>query len=179
VADAAQPLTLDRRHRPRRDRATCMAPAGRSSVGVQPGPSPTPGVPSGRRSLGSCGRWVMSQEQGDPLRLMCAAAGRRTSVITLRTSHSHRHLSSTSAAYWSKSSSQRRASGSVAFTGACSPARSSDRLYAVRPWRADDLAAELGIDEGNVRVLLRQLGEQTPDLPDDLVESLRRLLNPA
>jgi hypothetical protein len=43
----------------------------------------------------------------------------------------------------------------------------------------DDLAAELGIDEGNVRVLLRQLGEQTPDLPDDLVESLRRLLNPA
>jgi len=44
-------------------------------------------------------------------------------------------------------------------------------------WRTNP--SYFGIDEGNVRVLLRQLGEQTPDLPDDLVESLRRLLNPA
>jgi hypothetical protein len=33
---------------------------------------------------------------------------------------------------------------------------------------SEDLAADLGVGEGDVRVLLRQLGEQTPDLPDEL-----------
>lgn len=42
----------------------------------------------------------------------------------------------------------------------------------------EDLAAELAVDEGDVRVLLRQLGEQTPKLPDDLMDFLRRLLDP-
>jgi hypothetical protein len=42
----------------------------------------------------------------------------------------------------------------------------------------DDLAADLGVDEGDVRVLLRQLGEQTPDLPGELAAFLRRLLDP-
>jgi hypothetical protein len=42
----------------------------------------------------------------------------------------------------------------------------------------EDLAADLGVDEDDVRVLLRQLGEQTPEPPDDLVEFLRVLLDP-
>ena len=42
----------------------------------------------------------------------------------------------------------------------------------------EDLAADLGVDEHDVRVLLRQLGELNPDLPDDLAEFLRRLLDP-
>lgn len=42
----------------------------------------------------------------------------------------------------------------------------------------DDLAADLGVDERDVRVLLRQLGEQTPDMPDELAAFLRDLLDP-
>jgi len=41
-----------------------------------------------------------------------------------------------------------------------------------------DLAVDLGVDEGDVRVLLRQLGEQTPDMPDELAAFLRELLDP-
>ena len=41
-----------------------------------------------------------------------------------------------------------------------------------------DLAADLGVDDGDVRVLLRQLGEQTPDVPDELAAFLRELLDP-
>ncbi len=41
-----------------------------------------------------------------------------------------------------------------------------------------DLAADLGVDEGDVRVLLRQLGEHAPEMPDDLAAFLRRLLDP-
>ncbi len=42
----------------------------------------------------------------------------------------------------------------------------------------EDLAADLGLDEGDVRVLLRQLGEQTPDMPDELAAFLRQLFDP-
>jgi hypothetical protein len=42
----------------------------------------------------------------------------------------------------------------------------------------EDLAADFGVDEGDVRVLLRQLGEQAPEAPDDLAEFVRRLLDP-
>jgi hypothetical protein len=42
----------------------------------------------------------------------------------------------------------------------------------------EDLATNLGVYEGDVRVLLRQLGEQTPDLPDELASFLRELLDP-
>jgi hypothetical protein len=38
----------------------------------------------------------------------------------------------------------------------------------------EDLAAGLGVDEGDVRVLLRQLGEQTPDMPDELAAFIRQ-----
>ena len=41
-----------------------------------------------------------------------------------------------------------------------------------------DLAADLGVDEGDVRVLLRQLGEHTPDMTDELASFLRQLLDP-
>ena len=41
-----------------------------------------------------------------------------------------------------------------------------------------DLTAELGIYEGDVRVLLCQLGEQTPDMPDELAAFLRQLFDP-
>jgi hypothetical protein len=44
--------------------------------------------------------------------------------------------------------------------------------------RTEDLAADLGVDEDDILVLLRQLGEQTPEPPDDLVEFLRWLLDP-
>ncbi len=44
--------------------------------------------------------------------------------------------------------------------------------------RSEDLAAELGVDEGDVRVLLRQLGEQTPELPDELAEFVRTAFSP-
>ena len=44
---------------------------------------------------------------------------------------------------------------------------------------ADDLADELSLDEGDVRVLLRQLGENPPDMPDDLVAFLRLIFDPA
>ena len=44
--------------------------------------------------------------------------------------------------------------------------------------KADDLAADLGLDEGDVRVLLRQLGEQTPDMPDELATFLRQTFDP-
>ena len=40
------------------------------------------------------------------------------------------------------------------------------------------LAADLGVDEGDVRVLLRQLGEQMPDMPDELVAWIRRTFDP-
>ncbi len=42
----------------------------------------------------------------------------------------------------------------------------------------DDLAANLGLDAGDVRVLLRHLGEQTPDMPDELAVFLRQMLDP-
>jgi hypothetical protein len=42
----------------------------------------------------------------------------------------------------------------------------------------EDLAADFGVAEGDVRVLLRQLGEQTPDMPDELAAFLRQLLDP-
>ena len=42
----------------------------------------------------------------------------------------------------------------------------------------DDLADDLGVDEGDVRVLLRQLGEQTPEMSDELASFLRGLLDP-
>ena len=42
----------------------------------------------------------------------------------------------------------------------------------------EDLAAELGLDEGDVRVLLRQLGEQTPDIPDELAAWIRQTFDP-
>jgi hypothetical protein len=41
-----------------------------------------------------------------------------------------------------------------------------------------DLAADLGVDEGDVDVLLEQLGENDPQLPDDLAGFLRRVLDP-
>jgi hypothetical protein len=44
--------------------------------------------------------------------------------------------------------------------------------------RSKDLAADLGIDEGDVPTLLRQLGEQTPEMPDDLAERLRQMFDP-
>lgn len=40
-----------------------------------------------------------------------------------------------------------------------------------------DLAADLGVDEGHVRVLLRQLGEQATEMPDELAAFLRQLLD--
>jgi hypothetical protein len=40
------------------------------------------------------------------------------------------------------------------------------------------LAADLGVSEGDVDVLLDQLGEHDPQLPDDLGGFLRRLLDP-
>ncbi len=42
----------------------------------------------------------------------------------------------------------------------------------------EDLAADLGVEEDDVLVLLRQLGELTPEPPDDLLEFLRLLLDP-
>ena len=41
-----------------------------------------------------------------------------------------------------------------------------------------DLAADLGVDEGDVDVLLELLDEQPPDLPDDLASFLRDVLDP-
>lgn len=38
----------------------------------------------------------------------------------------------------------------------------------------EDLAMDLGVDEGDVR----QLGEQAPDMPDELAAFLRQLLDP-
>jgi hypothetical protein len=42
----------------------------------------------------------------------------------------------------------------------------------------EDLASDLGLDEGDFRVSLRQLGEQTPDMPDELAAFLRRMFDP-
>lgn len=42
----------------------------------------------------------------------------------------------------------------------------------------EDLAGDLGVDEGDVRVLLRQLGEQAPDMPDDLAAWIRQTFDP-
>jgi hypothetical protein len=42
----------------------------------------------------------------------------------------------------------------------------------------DDLAANLGVDEGDVVVLLRQLGEQTPEMPDELAAFVSQMLDP-
>ncbi len=36
-----------------------------------------------------------------------------------------------------------------------------------------DLAADLGVDEGDVRVLLQQLDEETPAMPDELAALIR------
>jgi hypothetical protein len=41
-----------------------------------------------------------------------------------------------------------------------------------------DLAADLGVGEGDVDVLLELLGERTPELPDDLAGFVRQLLDP-
>ena len=41
-----------------------------------------------------------------------------------------------------------------------------------------DLATDLGVDEGDVDVLLHQLGESKQELPDDLAGILRRVLDP-
>jgi hypothetical protein len=41
-----------------------------------------------------------------------------------------------------------------------------------------DLAADLGVDEGDVDVLLQLLGERAPKLPDDLASFLRECLGP-
>lgn len=43
---------------------------------------------------------------------------------------------------------------------------------------SEDLAADLGLDEGDVRVLLRQLGEQTPEMPAELTDWIRRTFDP-
>ena len=42
----------------------------------------------------------------------------------------------------------------------------------------DDLAADLGLDEGDIVVLLRELGEQTPEMPDELAAWIRRTFDP-
>jgi hypothetical protein len=39
-------------------------------------------------------------------------------------------------------------------------------------------SGDLGVDEGDVRVLHRQLGEQTSEMPDQLAAILRQLLGP-
>jgi hypothetical protein len=41
-----------------------------------------------------------------------------------------------------------------------------------------DLAADLGVDEGDVDVLLQLLDEPAQDLPDELAGFLRRVLDP-
>jgi hypothetical protein len=41
-----------------------------------------------------------------------------------------------------------------------------------------DLAADLGVDEGDVDVLLELLGEQARDLPAELAAFLRDILDP-
>ena len=41
-----------------------------------------------------------------------------------------------------------------------------------------DLAAVLGVDEGDVDVLLKLLDEPAPELPDDLAGFLREVLDP-
>jgi hypothetical protein len=41
-----------------------------------------------------------------------------------------------------------------------------------------ELAADLGVDVGDVDVLLEQLAERDPQLPDELATFLRRLLDP-
>ncbi len=50
--------------------------------------------------------------------------------------------------------------------------------YRARMTGTNDFAADLGLDKGDVRVLLRQLGEQTPDMPDELVAFLRQMFDP-
>jgi hypothetical protein len=50
--------------------------------------------------------------------------------------------------------------------------------YGAGKQSTQDLAAELGVYEGDVRVLLGQLGGQTRDMPDELAGFLRRLLDP-
>jgi hypothetical protein len=52
------------------------------------------------------------------------------------------------------------------------------RAYGACMGSTEDPGADLGVDEGDVGVLLKQLGERTPDLPDELTAFLRRLLNP-
>ena len=42
----------------------------------------------------------------------------------------------------------------------------------------NDLAADLGLEEGDVVVLLRQLGEETPEMPDELAAWIRRTFDP-
>jgi hypothetical protein len=43
---------------------------------------------------------------------------------------------------------------------------------------AEDLAADLGVDEGDVAVLLTQFGQRPPDVSDEAAAFLRRLLDP-
>jgi len=68
----------------------------------------------------------------------------------------------------------------------CRSVASSTKRLCTRPRGAtvprvgspEELAADLGVDEGDIRVLLRQLGEQTPDMPDELAEFLRLMFDP-
>jgi hypothetical protein len=41
-----------------------------------------------------------------------------------------------------------------------------------------DLAADLGLQEGDVDVVFKQLGERDPQLPDEFAGFLRRVLDP-
>jgi hypothetical protein len=50
--------------------------------------------------------------------------------------------------------------------------------YGARMDSTEDLASDLGVDEADVVVLLRQLGESTPDVPNELASFVRRLLDP-
>ena len=43
---------------------------------------------------------------------------------------------------------------------------------------ATTLAADLGVDEGDIDVLLRLLDERAPDLDDELAAFLRQVLDP-
>ena len=42
----------------------------------------------------------------------------------------------------------------------------------------EDLAAELSLDERDLLVPLRQLGEETPEMPDELAAWIREMFDP-
>jgi hypothetical protein len=46
------------------------------------------------------------------------------------------------------------------------------------PMTPSALATNLGVNEGDVDVILEQLGERRPELPDELAGFLRQLLDP-